>query len=245
MNLESCWTGVLRCLLFPQRLLDVGKEEEQEEAAPPCRSLPQLCSIPRRLVISPGLGGAPVTPQLTEVRQRDGETKSKLTSYQLEGFSSCPSLSQSLRRILFGGTFHVFNYEWRKSVFQFRESDSEFSYALETDRVRHTCSFTTRHITTCSQTSSHSDRCHSAADVSDSLVFFYRTDSKTSHSLSSGVTMVTVFSVTMVTVFSLTWPGVCVFQGGTRPIQMVVQARVIKHLLFVRQSSSEGRTLQR
>lgn len=57
--------------------------------------------------------------------------------------------------------------------------------------------------------------------------------------------MVTVFSVTMVTVFSLTWPGVCVFQGGTRPIQMVVQARVIKHLLFVRQSSSEGRTLQR
>ncbi|XP_030263109.1 inactive ubiquitin carboxyl-terminal hydrolase MINDY-4B isoform X1 [Sparus aurata] len=120
------------------RLLDVGKEEEQEEAAPPCRSLPQLCSIPRRLVISPGLGGAPVTPQLTE----------------------------SLRRILFGGTFHVFNYEWRKSVFQFRESDSEFSYALETDR------------------------------------------------------------------------------GGTRPIQMVVQARVIKHLLFVRQSSSEGRTLQ-
>lgn len=146
-NLESCWTGVLRCLLFPQRLLDVGKEEEQEEAAPPCRSLPQLCSIPRRLVISPGLGGAPVTPQLTEVRQRDGETKSKLTSYQLEGFSSCPSLSQSLRRILFGGTFHVFNYEWRKSVFQFRESDSEFSYALETDRVRHTCSFTTRHNT--------------------------------------------------------------------------------------------------
>ncbi|XP_036937234.1 inactive ubiquitin carboxyl-terminal hydrolase MINDY-4B [Acanthopagrus latus] len=122
----------------PDRLLDVGKEEEQEEAAPPCRSLPQLCSIPRRLVISPGLGGAPVTPQLTE----------------------------SLRRILFGGTFHVFNYEWRKSVFQFRESDSEFSYALETDR------------------------------------------------------------------------------GGTRPIQMVVQARIIKHLLFVRQSSSEERTLQ-
>lgn len=138
--------GILN-LLFPQRLLDVGKEEEQEEAAPPCRSLPQLCSIPRRLVISPGLGGAPVTPQLTEVRQRNGETKGQLTSYQLEGLSSCPSLSQSLRRILFGGTFHVFNYEWRKSVFQFRESDSEFSYALETDRVRHTCSFTTRHNT--------------------------------------------------------------------------------------------------
>lgn len=51
----------------PQRLVDVKKEEEQEEAPPPCRTLPQLCSIPRRLVISPGLGGTPVTPQLTEV----------------------------------------------------------------------------------------------------------------------------------------------------------------------------------
>nr|XP_033486403.1 inactive ubiquitin carboxyl-terminal hydrolase MINDY-4B [Epinephelus lanceolatus] len=119
------------------RLLDVGKEEDQEEAPPPCRPLPQLCSIPRRLVISPGLGGSPVTPQLTE----------------------------SLRRILFGGTFHVFNYEWRKSVFQFREPNSELSYALETDR------------------------------------------------------------------------------GGARAIQMVVQARIIKHLLFIRQSGSDRQTL--
>ncbi|MEQ2289790.1 hypothetical protein AMECASPLE_036871, partial [Ameca splendens] len=93
---------------FPQKLLDVGKAEDQEEASPPCRTLPALCSIPRNLVISPSLGGTPVTPQLTE----------------------------SLRRILFGGTFHVFNYEWRKSFFQFREPDSELSYALEADRVR-------------------------------------------------------------------------------------------------------------
>ncbi|XP_070685933.1 inactive ubiquitin carboxyl-terminal hydrolase MINDY-4B [Pempheris klunzingeri] len=114
----------------PDRLVDGGKEE----ALPPCRTLPQLCSIPKRLVISPSHGGTPVTPQLTE----------------------------SLRRILFGGTFHVFNYEWRKSVFQFREPNSELSYALEAD------------------------------------------------------------------------------QGGARPIQMVVQARIIKHLLF---SSSDGRTL--
>uniref|UniRef100_A0A3Q2QH22 MINDY family member 4B n=1 Tax=Fundulus heteroclitus TaxID=8078 RepID=A0A3Q2QH22_FUNHE len=41
---------------------------------------------------------------------------------------------QSLRRILFGGTFHVFNYEWRKSFFQFRDPGSELSYALEADR---------------------------------------------------------------------------------------------------------------
>ncbi|XP_029302248.1 inactive ubiquitin carboxyl-terminal hydrolase MINDY-4B-like [Cottoperca gobio] len=95
----------------PDRLQDMGrKEEEQEEAPPPCRTLPQLCSIPRNLIISPGLGGIPVTPQLTE----------------------------SLRRILFGGTFHVFNYEWRKSFFQFREPNSEVSYALETDRVSNT-----------------------------------------------------------------------------------------------------------
>lgn len=57
--------------------------------------------------------------------------------------TDCLSLSlpvslpvQSLRRILFGGTFHVFNYEWRKSFFQFREPNSELSFALETDRVR-------------------------------------------------------------------------------------------------------------
>ncbi|XP_074484740.1 inactive ubiquitin carboxyl-terminal hydrolase MINDY-4B-like isoform X2 [Sebastes fasciatus] len=121
----------------PDRLLDGGKEEEQEEPPPACRSLPQLCSIPSRLVVSPGLGGAPVTPQLTE----------------------------SLRRVLFGGTFHVFNYEWRKSVFQFREPNSDESYALETDR------------------------------------------------------------------------------GGARAVQMVVQARIIKYLLFIRQSGSDGRTL--
>ncbi|XP_039987255.1 inactive ubiquitin carboxyl-terminal hydrolase MINDY-4B, partial [Xiphias gladius] len=119
------------------RLADVGKEEEQEEAPPPCRTLPPLCSIPRRLVISPSLGGTPVTPRLTE----------------------------SLRRILFGGTFHVFNYEWRKSFFQFRELNSELAYALETDR------------------------------------------------------------------------------GGARAIQMVVQARIIKHLLFSRNSSSDGHML--
>ncbi|GAA6233367.1 inactive ubiquitin carboxyl-terminal hydrolase MINDY-4B [Lates japonicus] len=121
----------------PERLVDVGKEEEQEEAPPPCRTLPPLCSIPRRLVVSPSLGGTPVTPQLTE----------------------------SLRRILFGGTFHVFNYEWRRSFFQFRELNSELSFALDADR------------------------------------------------------------------------------GGARAIQMVVQARIIKHLLFGRQGGSDGRML--
>lgn len=54
----------------PQRLLDVEKEEEQEEAPPPQRTLQALCSIPRRLAISAGLGGTPVTPQLIEVNTR-------------------------------------------------------------------------------------------------------------------------------------------------------------------------------
>ncbi|KAM7398765.1 hypothetical protein PAMP_018080 [Pampus punctatissimus] len=120
----------------PDRLVDVGKDE-QEEKPPPCRTLSALYSIPRRLVISPSLGGTPVTPHLTE----------------------------SLRKILFGGTFHVFNYEWRKSFFQFRDPNSELSFALETDR------------------------------------------------------------------------------GGARAVQMVIQARIIKYLLFSRQSSSDGRTL--
>ncbi|KAM9852915.1 inactive ubiquitin carboxyl-terminal hydrolase MINDY-4B [Aulostomus maculatus] len=90
----------------PCRLVDAGKDEDQEETPPPCRTLPALCSIPKCLVVPPGLGGMPVTPQLTE----------------------------SLRRILFGGTFHVFSYEWRRSFFQFREPNSELAYALETDR---------------------------------------------------------------------------------------------------------------
>lgn len=103
---------------------------------------------------------------------------------------------QSLRKILFGGTFHVFNYEWRKSFFQFRDPSSDFSYALETDRVR--------------QYQRHRP----------------------------GFPISPVYSCV-----SLTWSGA--FQGGAGPIQTVVQARIIKHLLFVHQSSSERQTLHR
>ncbi|XP_075998042.1 inactive ubiquitin carboxyl-terminal hydrolase MINDY-4B [Genypterus blacodes] len=108
-------------------------------APPPSKCLrPPLCSIPRTLAVSPSLGGQPVTSQLTE----------------------------NLRKILFGGTFRVFNYEWRKSFFKFKEPHSDLSYGLETDR------------------------------------------------------------------------------GGAQAIQTVIQARVIKHLLFSLQSGSERRTLQ-
>uniref|UniRef100_A0A8C1Q1E8 Ubiquitin carboxyl-terminal hydrolase MINDY n=1 Tax=Cyprinus carpio TaxID=7962 RepID=A0A8C1Q1E8_CYPCA len=43
-------------------------------------------------------------------------------------------LMQSIRNILFGNTFHIFNYEWKKSFFKFREPFSDMSYALETER---------------------------------------------------------------------------------------------------------------
>ncbi|XP_029922318.1 inactive ubiquitin carboxyl-terminal hydrolase MINDY-4B [Myripristis murdjan] len=120
------------------RSVDVAQEEEQEESGCPTSScLPPLCSIPRTLAVSPGLGGAPVTPEL----------------------------AGDMRKILFGGTFHVFNYEWRKSFFRFREPRSQLAYALEADR------------------------------------------------------------------------------GGARAVQMVVQAHIIKFLLFGGQSGSDGRTL--
>ncbi|XP_056611982.1 inactive ubiquitin carboxyl-terminal hydrolase MINDY-4B [Triplophysa dalaica] len=90
-------------------------------------------SIPPTLAVSPSLGGQPLSPEL----------------------------AVSLRKILFGNTFHVFNYEWKKTFFNFREPFSDMSYALETEK------------------------------------------------------------------------------GGTRAIQMVVQAHVIKYLLFGRQLNSD------
>ncbi|KAM4627684.1 inactive ubiquitin carboxyl-terminal hydrolase MINDY-4B [Polymixia lowei] len=95
-------------------------------------------SIPRTLAVSPSLGGLPVTPEL----------------------------AVNLRKILFGGTFHVFNYEWRKSFFKFREPYSQLAYALETEG------------------------------------------------------------------------------GGSRAIQTVVQAHIIKYLLFTRQTGTASSTLQ-
>ncbi|XP_017260588.2 inactive ubiquitin carboxyl-terminal hydrolase MINDY-4B [Kryptolebias marmoratus] len=119
----------------PDKLLDVEKGKDQDEASPPCRNLPGLCCN-QRLVVSPGLG-SPVTLQLIE----------------------------NLRRVLFGGTFYLFNTEWRKSFFRFRDPNSELSYTLEADR------------------------------------------------------------------------------GGARAIQMVIQARIIRHLLFHRQGGSDRHTL--
>ncbi|ROI16112.1 Inactive ubiquitin carboxyl-terminal hydrolase MINDY-4B [Anabarilius grahami] len=63
-------------------------------------------SIPQTLAVPPSLGGQPVSLEL----------------------------AVSLRKILFGNTFHIFNYEWKKSFFKFREPFSDLAYALETER---------------------------------------------------------------------------------------------------------------
>ncbi|XP_012679470.2 inactive ubiquitin carboxyl-terminal hydrolase MINDY-4B [Clupea harengus] len=63
-------------------------------------------SIPRALAVHPSLGGKPVSPEL----------------------------AVSLRKTLFGNVFHIFNYEWKKSCFKFREPYSALSYALEAER---------------------------------------------------------------------------------------------------------------
>lgn len=114
---------------------------------------------------------------------------------------------------MFGGTFHVFNYEWRKSFFQFREPTSELPFALETDRVR---------------TGTHNTCCTPVRGTSIPGLHYY--DTCIAKSLFE-------YSV------NLTWSDV--FQGGAGPIQMVVQARVIKHLMFMHHSGSDRRTLHR
>ncbi|KAJ8410653.1 hypothetical protein AAFF_G00186100 [Aldrovandia affinis] len=100
------------------RPLERGKpEEEGEDGAgrPPSSSRPSRentmlltvpYSIPRALAISPGLGGLPVSPEL----------------------------AVNLRKVLFGNTFHIFNYEWKKPFFKFREPYSDLGYALEAER---------------------------------------------------------------------------------------------------------------
>ncbi|XP_035239988.1 inactive ubiquitin carboxyl-terminal hydrolase MINDY-4B isoform X1 [Anguilla anguilla] len=101
------------CIKKPQ-----GKPEDDGEEGtgrPPSGSRPSRenttlltppYSIPRALAVSPGLGGLPVAPEM----------------------------AMNLRKVLFGNTFHIFNYEWKKSFFKFREPYSDLSYALETER---------------------------------------------------------------------------------------------------------------
>ncbi|XP_028855999.1 inactive ubiquitin carboxyl-terminal hydrolase MINDY-4B isoform X2 [Denticeps clupeoides] len=95
---------------------DRGKPEEDDDGSrPPSSSQPAHglvsqptvpYSIPRSLAVSPGSGGLPISPDT----------------------------ATSVRRILFGNTFYIFNYEWKKSCFKFREPFSDLSYGLEAER---------------------------------------------------------------------------------------------------------------
>ncbi|XP_070610218.1 inactive ubiquitin carboxyl-terminal hydrolase MINDY-4B isoform X10 [Erythrolamprus reginae] len=65
-----------------------------------------LYSIPKAVIISSALGGHPI-----------------LLEMALE-----------LRRILFGNSFQVFNYDWKRSYFRFHRPFTDLAYALEMDK---------------------------------------------------------------------------------------------------------------
>ncbi|XP_053456175.1 inactive ubiquitin carboxyl-terminal hydrolase MINDY-4B [Nycticebus coucang] len=62
-----------------------------------------LCSISKPSIISSKLGGTPVSL----------------------------AMAMKLRRVLFGNTVYVFNYNWRKAHFKFHDPFSELAFALE------------------------------------------------------------------------------------------------------------------
>ncbi|XP_051535737.1 inactive ubiquitin carboxyl-terminal hydrolase MINDY-4B isoform X2 [Myxocyprinus asiaticus] len=94
----------------------IKADEDSEDSSRPATSAQHISvqsnlltvpySIPHTLAVSPSLGGQPLSPEI----------------------------AVNLRKILFGNTFHVFNYEWKKSFFKFREPFSDMSYALEAER---------------------------------------------------------------------------------------------------------------
>ncbi|KAK1786379.1 hypothetical protein P4O66_018070 [Electrophorus voltai] len=89
-------------------------EDSEDASRTPSAQIPQSYahqlilpySVPCTLSIAPSLGGYPVLPEL----------------------------AMSLRKILFGNTFYIFSYEWKKSFFKFRKPCSALSYALEAEK---------------------------------------------------------------------------------------------------------------
>ncbi|KAM4695262.1 inactive ubiquitin carboxyl-terminal hydrolase MINDY-4B isoform 2-T2 [Discoglossus pictus] len=65
-----------------------------------------LYSIPKELIIASDLGGEPISIEM----------------------------AMELRKILFGNTFHTFNYEWKKSFFKFQDPFTDLAYCLEAER---------------------------------------------------------------------------------------------------------------
>ncbi|KAF7243152.1 Inactive ubiquitin carboxyl-terminal hydrolase MINDY-4B [Varanus komodoensis] len=65
-----------------------------------------LYSIPKALKVSSNLGGKPISLEM----------------------------AVGLRRLLFGSTFQIFSYEWKKSYFRYHDPYTDLAYALETDK---------------------------------------------------------------------------------------------------------------
>nr|XP_056706367.1 inactive ubiquitin carboxyl-terminal hydrolase MINDY-4B [Euleptes europaea] len=65
-----------------------------------------LNSIPKALLLSSKLGGQPISREM----------------------------AVGLRKMLFGSTFQVFSYEWKKAYFRFHKPCADLAYALEIDK---------------------------------------------------------------------------------------------------------------
>ncbi|XP_060130462.1 inactive ubiquitin carboxyl-terminal hydrolase MINDY-4B isoform X5 [Zootoca vivipara] len=65
-----------------------------------------LHSIPKALIVSSNIGGRPISLEM----------------------------AVGLRRMLFGSTYQVFSYEWKRAYFRFHEPYTDLAYALETDK---------------------------------------------------------------------------------------------------------------
>ncbi|XP_053316070.1 inactive ubiquitin carboxyl-terminal hydrolase MINDY-4B [Spea bombifrons] len=111
--------------IFSSHGLEVGKavveknqdnnnaDGDREERTETSSSKPQkifqsnaLYSVPRELIIASDHGGHPISL----------------------------AVAMELRRMLFGNTFHTFNYEWKKSFFKFRDPFSDLAYSLEAEK---------------------------------------------------------------------------------------------------------------
>ncbi|XP_062833058.1 inactive ubiquitin carboxyl-terminal hydrolase MINDY-4B [Anolis carolinensis] len=100
----------------PQKCQDHKLDDEKEDAAGASQTTTALThsrfpsnilySIPKALIVSSNLGGQPITLEM----------------------------AAALRRMLFGSTFQVFSYDWKRSYFRFHDPHTDLAYALVTDK---------------------------------------------------------------------------------------------------------------
>nr|XP_028584320.1 inactive ubiquitin carboxyl-terminal hydrolase MINDY-4B [Podarcis muralis] len=99
-----------------QKCQDHKSEDDKEDAAAASQMTNPLnqsrfpsnilYSIPKALIVSSNLGGWPISLEM----------------------------AVGLRRMLFGSTYQVFSYEWKRAYFRFHEPYTDLAYALETDK---------------------------------------------------------------------------------------------------------------